>query len=196
MTRSIFQKQFLALLCLLFIGATSVNAQHSSLFGDASIVSGNSSPHGVAVTTSGSSAYGGIDFSTSIRGNRTLKTFDNLSTDYKITQGPIGQGSPRFVIETDAGNLFIYIGTEPGYNDAEGDWTNTGELLTPTSTVDASQLGGTFYDTYANVQATYGDLKIKAVYIVMDGPSQTVVFDNTVVNHTLFTYENKQNKND
>lgn len=196
MTRSIFLKPLAASLCLLFMGATSVTAQSSNSFGDTYIAAGNSSAHGIAVTTSDLSGYGGIDFSTAIRGNRTLSTFNNLSTDYKITQGPIGQGSPRFVIETNAGNLFVYVGTYPNYNDAAGDWANTGNLLTSSSIVDASQLGGSFYDTYGNVQATYGDLKIKAVYLVMDGPSQTVVFDNTIVNNSLFTYDHKQNKHD
>lgn len=189
-----FSKPLMAFAFLLFIGAGSVNAQNYSLFGDATIAEGNGSPRGVEVTTTGTSSYGGIDLTTSFRGNKSLSSLNNLSTDYKITQGPIGLGSPRFVIETSEGNIFIYLGTYPNYNDPAGDWANTGNLASPGNYVDASQIGGSFYESFEDVLATNGDLKVTAVYLVMDGPAQTVVFDNTMVNNTLVTYENKLGK--
>ena len=192
--KSIFLKPLMAFAFLLFIGAGSVNAQNFSLFGDASIVEGNGSSRSVEITTSGTNFYGGIDLTTSLRGNRTVSSLTDLSTDYKITQGPIGLGSPRFVVETSEGNIFIYLGAYPNYNDAAGDWTNTGNLASPGNFVDASQIGGGFYQSFDDVQADFGDLKITGLYLVMDGPSQTVQFDNTMVNNVLITYENKLGK--
>jgi hypothetical protein len=192
--KTIFLKPLMAFAFLLFIGAGTVNAQNYSLFGDASITEGHGSPRGAEVTTTGTTGYGGIDLTTALRGNRTLSSLNYLSTDYKITQGPIGQGSPRFVVETAEGNLFIYLGTAPGYMDPAGDWENTGNLASSGNLVDASQLGGGFYESFGDVQAAYGDLKITAIYLVMDGSNQTVVFDNTMVNNTFLTYENKLGK--
>jgi len=55
--------------------------------------------------------------------------------------------------------------------------------------VDASQLGGSFYESFSDVKTAFGGLAITRISLVMDGPSQTSQFDNTLVNATTYTYE-------
>jgi hypothetical protein len=76
-------------------------------------------------------------------------------------------------------------------------WTNTGNLLTPASLVDASEYGGSFYETWANVQAQFSGQIVTDISIVSDtfaGP-RTVLIDNTDVNGTIYDYEST-NKDD
>jgi hypothetical protein len=69
---------------------------------------------------------------------------------------------------------------------------NTGNLAAPTNLVDDSQLGGSFYDTYGNAQANYGNYTVTDIFLAVDGPNQTVDFDNSQVNNELFTYESAE----
>ena len=118
---------------------------------------------------------------------------NNLSTDYKFLSGSCGAGSPRFGATTSTGGtIYFYIGAFPNYTDCPaGVWANTGNLASPASVVDSSQIGGTFYDSYAHVQAVYGSLVITDIFIVADGgnPTQSVEIDNTMVNNATYTYE-------
>ena len=72
-------------------------------------------------------------------------------------------------------------------------WTPTGNLLSPASLVDTSQLpGGNFYDTWAAAQARYSGAAISDIFLVSDSGatgSQTVLIDNTNVNGTVYDYE-------
>jgi hypothetical protein len=52
--------------------------------------------------------------------------------------------------------------------------------------------GGAFYDPYAAAQAKYGSYTVTDIFVVVDGPSQTVDFDNSQVNDELFTYESAE----
>jgi hypothetical protein len=52
--------------------------------------------------------------------------------------------------------------------------------------------GGAFYDPYAAAQAKYGGYTVTDIFVVVDGPSQTVDFDNSQVNDELFTYESAE----
>ncbi|HBB95774.1 MAG TPA: hypothetical protein DC054_10320, partial [Blastocatellia bacterium] len=129
---------------------------------------------------------------------------NNLSTDYKFTAGTCGAGSPRFQVNvtTPSGpkNIFVYIGPPPNYNPcAPGIWSNTGNLAAPTNLVDSSQLGGTFYDPYAHVQATYGSYPVTGIQVVVDsfyavGGTQTALIDNVVINNAIYTFDKEQCK--
>jgi hypothetical protein len=163
-----------------------------SLFGNATLVSpGNNSPTGVQFSSSTSPNFGGVDFT--VPAGFTVADLNNLSTDYKFTSGSCGLGSPRFGATTSAGGtIFFYIGPPPNYTGCpSGVWSNTGNLAAPTNLVDATQLGGGFYEPYAAVQLAYGGLQITDLFIVADAgnPTQTVVIDNTMVNNTTYTYE-------
>jgi hypothetical protein len=72
-----------------------------------------------------------------------------------------------------------------------GVWTDTGNLATPSSVVDDTEVGGGPYDSYSNAQANYGTYPLTAVWLDADGGwdgDQTVEFDNSQVNNELFTY--------
>lgn len=163
-----------------------------TLFGDATIVTpGNASGHAVQASWSSTGApYGGVNFA--VPAGLTVSQVVNLATDYRFTVGSCGGGSPRFQIETASGNINVYLGPPPSYTGCPPNaWANTGNLVTPASLVDASQLGGTFYEPYGAVQAAYGSYPVTGISLVVDGfgADQTAQFDNTQVNNTTYTYE-------
>ncbi|HWX30982.1 MAG TPA: hypothetical protein VNZ53_26535 [Steroidobacteraceae bacterium] len=169
-----------------------------TLFGSATYVSpGNISNRAVMLVADGNAhpaIYSGIDFAVSP--TLTINNLNMLSTDYNFTASTCGVGSPRFGIQLDAypnTTIFVYIGPPPSYTGCPPGWTNTSNLLTPTSKIDTSQLpGGTFYDTWAAAQARYSGSGVTDIFVVSDySPtgSQTVLIDNTNVNGTLYDYE-------
>ena len=126
-----------------------------------------------------------------------LRQLTHMSTDYRLVDGSCWGGSPRFEawVTDGRGNwkLHFYIGPPPSYTGCPtGVYANSGNVAAPTSSVDASQVGGSYADMYSNVQATYGDYTVTHVYVDLDGGwfgNQTVDFDNTRVNKQLVTYE-------
>lgn len=153
---------------------------------------GNASPTAAEATSTGTNAFGGVDFS--FPAGLTVNQLNTLSTDDKFTVGSCGLGSPRFVATvtngTTTGNINFYIGPPPNYTGcAPNVYTNTGNLAAPANLVDATQLGGSFYEPYALVQSTYGSYTVTDIFLVVDGPGQTVQFDNSDVNGTTYTYE-------
>jgi hypothetical protein len=171
-----------------------------SLFGSASYSSpGNNSNRDVdlvADATANPQVYSGVDFT--VPAGLTIGGLKTLSTDYNFIVSSCSTGSPRFGI-TLSGNpnatIFVYIGPPPNYTGCPAGWTNTGNLLTPTSLVDDTQLGGTGagpYDSWADAQAQYAGQTVIDIFLVSDdGPSgtQEVQVDNTNVNGTTYTYE-------
>jgi hypothetical protein len=169
-----------------------------SLFGDATYVSpGNNSNRAVQlVSNANTGVYSGIDFA--VPANLTINDLKTLSTDYNFTAASCALGSPRFGI-TLASNpnaaIFVYIGPPPNYTGCPPNvWSNTGNLLTPASLVDATQYGGTFYEPWAAVQAQFSGQVVTDIFVVSDngpapGDSQTALIDNTDVNGTLYDYE-------
>ena len=189
-----------ALLCV----ATAFAAGFS-LFGDAQLVSpGYNSATAAQIRSDGSIApnYGGVDFN--IPAGLTVAGLNNLSADYKFTTGTCGAGSPRFQVNVTTPsngtkNIFVYFGPAPSYTLCPpGIWSNTGNLAAPTNAVDASQLGGAFYEPYAAVQTAYGSYPVTGIQIVMDSfwavGTQTALIDNVVINDSLTTFESPSNK--
>jgi hypothetical protein len=133
----------------------------------------------------------------------TFSDLRTLGTDYFVAEGGCLGGAPRFQIGLDTdgdgvrnGNLFVYIGHAPNFDcaDAMGVWQSTGNLLESSDLrFDTSQLGGTFYDSYAHALAAYGDAKITSLSLVVDsgwafpGGVQEILVDNTLANHKRFT---------
>jgi hypothetical protein len=183
--------------------ATSAIAATGSgytFFGGASyVMPGHNSNRAVKLVADGNAGiYSGVDYAVS--SSLTINTLNDLSTDYNFTAGSCAAGSPRFGIQLAgfSGTIFVYIGPPPNYTGCPANvWTNTGELLTPASLVDTSQLpGGNFYDTWAAAQARYSGKQVTDIFLVSDngpGPgglgSQTVLIDNTDVNGTVYDYE-------
>jgi hypothetical protein len=178
----------------LFQGTTALAAPGDySLFGDATPVHpGNASNTAIQLRSVGTT-FGGIDFDTP--DGMTVSQLTNLSTDYMFTAGSCGGGSPRFQINVDGKNVFVYIGPPPNYTGCPtGIWSNTGNLLG--GFVDTSQLpGGTFYDTWAHFVSLYGSHLITGIQMVADGGwavtggTQTVQVDNVMINSTTYTFE-------
>jgi len=169
-----------------------------TLFGSASyVMPGNASNRAVKlVSNANAGTFSGVDYA--VPANLTINNLNMLSTDYNFTAGSCSLGSPRFgIVLSGSPNsaIFVYIGPPPNYQGcAPNVWTNTGNLLTPSSFVDATQLGGAFYEPWAAAQAQFSGQQVIDIFIVSDngpGPSfsQTVLIDNTNVNGTLYTYE-------
>jgi hypothetical protein len=107
-----------------------------------------------------------------------------------------GVGSPRFEIgvKTSGGtekNIFVYLGDAPNFT--TGNTGNTGNLLaSPDLRVDSSQIGGTFYDTWAGALAAAqagGYNQITGISLVVDGgwsAPQTFVFNSVSINGTVY----------
>jgi hypothetical protein len=186
-----------AVAAFLLLGGTAQAASYH-LFGDAEIVSpGHDSPH--AVQADGTSTGSGIVFD--IPSGTTFADLNELSTDFLFTAGTCTAGSPRFqirVVDPVLGprNIFVYLGPPPTYSPCPTpDYVNTGDLLEGVNPIDTSQLtGGTFYDPYAAALLKYGSYIVTRVSLVVDpGYGQVVRFDNTVVDETLYTYDEPQN---
>jgi hypothetical protein len=190
---------FLAALVLALFGVgAALAAAGYSLFGDAMLVSpGNNSPTAAQIRYDPAGpGFGGVDFT--IPAGLTVADLNNLSTDYKFVVGSCRDGSPRFQVNvtngTVSGNIFIYIGSPPSYTGCpQNIWLNTGNLATPISVVDTSQLPlGTFYDVYGAAQTKYGSYQVTGIQLVADGFSgitQTTHVDNVMINDQTITFE-------
>lgn len=182
------------------MGATAlIPATNYQLFGAAAIVTpGHSSNQAAAIQSvcSSSTPYGGV--SVAVPSGLTVGGLNTLAGDYMFAQGTDAGGSPRFSVDVTTPNgpasIFLYFGPPPNYTgDPSGVWLNTGNLASPGNLVDASQLGGNFYETYSDVQAAYGSYPVTGVSVVVDGcwaqGSQSVEVDNLTVNNTTVTFE-------
>jgi len=175
-----------------------------TLFGDATLVHpGDNSPTAVQLRSVGITSFGGIDFS--VPAGLTFSQIQNLSTDYEFTAGSCGGGSPRFSINFGTNiSAFVYIGPPPNYTGCpQNVWANSGNLATPASFVDTSQLpGGTFYDTFVAADLKYGSDVVTGIQLVTDGGwavaggTQTVLVDNVVIDDATYTFESAQSCKD
>ena len=173
-------------------GDKKVSSGSYTLFGDATLVHpGDNSPTAVQEIWSPSQPFGGVDYG--IPAGLTVSQLNNLSTDYKFTQGTCSNGSPRFQINVLGKNVFAYLGQFPNFTDpcAGATYSNSTNLISPTSLVDATQLGNT-YEPWAAFQVQHGSDIVTGVQLVVDGyttPYITAQFDNTQINGQTFTYE-------
>jgi hypothetical protein len=130
-----------------------------------------------------------------------FKDITNLSTDYAFTQGNCHGGALRWSVRVSATqSVFIYYGAEPNTTDcttsdaASGtDSNQSGEnmLLKTDLRFDTSQVGGTFYDTYANALTLVGNMPIIRASLVLDGGwagDQRVTVSNTTVNDSVYDF--------
>jgi hypothetical protein len=139
----------------------------------------------------------------------TFNDVNELSSDFEMTLGTFGGGSPRFSIlidwndshVADSGDkyAFIYWGTPPNYIDEpvhngwyvdeqDPNWAernNTGNLMDTTDhRVDLSQFGGPFYSTIEEAKNLFGDKEVLNIILVLDGgwlADQVLLVDNIKV---------------
>ena len=153
----------------------------------------------------GSFTFSGVAFREP-QGGLTFANVFHLSTDFNRTNDDCGGGSPRFQLNTDMngngvfdppadGNVFVYFGPLPNFTGCSPGWQSTGNLIgIPISDTryDLTQVGGTFYDTYANALTLLGSKTVPGIQLVVDsgwnGPAtgndseQTILVDNVRVN--------------
>ncbi len=174
------------------------------LFGKASYITpgegtSNRAVQLIADASANPQVYSGIDFD--VPSGITIGQLNTLQTDFNVTAGDCGEGSPRFAIGLAnlTGHIFVYLGPAPNYTGCTpNSWTSSGNLLASGSTVDASQLGGGFYEKWSDVQTQFSGAVVSDIFLVSDNGTpansqglggQTVDIDNTNVNGTLYTYE-------
>ena len=140
--------------------------------------------------------YGGVEFSNAQ--GLTVSQLTNLSTEYQITAGNCGLGSPRFVAEITNGVKTGYVefdlGPYPEYTKCpQNEWTNTGNLASPSNLVNIQSLGGGAYEEYSKVQAKYGTWVIAELFLRIDNGEeskpQTAQFDNVKVNTDNYEFQ-------
>ena len=183
-----------------FGSANAAVSTNYTLFGAATNVSGGNPGGAVQMVSNTGNLdttddFGGIDYTGQTGG--TLANLTTLSTDYEITAGDCGGGSPRFQLNIGGHNVFVYIGPAPNFTGCTvGSWQSTGNLVTSSDArFDTSQYaGGSQVSTYAQAVALLGAQTITGVQLVTDGGwavggNQTVLADNTQINDTTFTYE-------
>jgi hypothetical protein len=179
-------------------GSAAIAAPTYNLFGDAALVSpGHNSDTAARLRSNVAgtgSIFGGVNFA--IPAGTTLNDLTNLATDFQFTAASCGGGSPRFQINIDGENIFVYLGPPPNYTGCPANvWTSSGNLITMASVVDTSQLpGGTFYDPWAVARVKYGTHLVTGIQLVTDsswffGATQTVLVDNVMINATTYTFE-------
>jgi hypothetical protein len=143
-----------------------------------------------------SNDFGAINFTDT--GVTTFSSLSTLSADFNPVQGGCGGGSPRFQLNVEGKNVFVYFGPAPSFTGcALNTWTNTGNLIGSTDArFDLSQLvPGTQSSTYAQALSLIGSQPVTGIQLVVDsgwffpGKVQTVLVDNVVINGTTFTFE-------
>ena len=177
------------------LGPAVAAATNYDLFGDATLITpGNNSNTALQLRSNVTGqTSGGINFA--IPAGLTLSGITNLATDFKFTAASCGGGSPRFQINVDGKNIFVYLGPYPSYTLCGLDWASSGNLVTAASIVDTQQLtGGNPYDTWSSALAKYGTHAVTGVQLVTDsswffGATQTVLVDNVMVNARTYTFE-------
>jgi hypothetical protein len=151
-------------------------------------------------------------------GSLTFNDITNLTADYAFTMGNCQGGSLRWSVTFDLvgdnpfppgegepdprsndQSVFIYYGGHPNFTDCTtGADNQSGVNMIGLSDLryDTSQVGGTFYDTYANAQTLVGTEPVVGVTLVVDSgwmqdefgayKDQSVALTSAQVNDNVF----------
>ncbi|MHB8577731.1 MAG: hypothetical protein ACYDCQ_20655, partial [Dehalococcoidia bacterium] len=110
-----------------------------------------------------------------------------LSTDFQVLHGDCAAGSPRFQINIDGKNVFVYLGPSPNFTGCGTALQNSGNLVgnNDPHRYDTSQYpGGTVNGTYATTLALLGTHTITGFQLVVDSgfffadKTQTILVNN------------------
>jgi len=188
----------IALVGSLFIAIFAAPANYS-LFGEAQLVSpGKNSPTAAKLRSGATSGHGGIDFT--VVPGLTFSDYTSLSTDYFVSAGDCGAGSPRFqfqVVNPDTNaesTIDVYfMNVNLGQTCLAPSWTSSGDLTT-VGYVDNIPEAGNTYVPFATAQQTYGNYEVTGIQLVVDSgytspDGQTFTFDNVKINSTTYTFE-------
>ena len=135
-----------------------------------------------------------IDFS--VPAGLKFNQLTSLSTQFNVTDDDCGGGSPRFQINVDGKNVFVYLGPHPNFTGcAPNTWLSSGNLVGTSDQcrVDTSQLSpGTQCTTWAAALALLGTHTVTGIQLTVDGgwffadKEQTVLVRNVTINGTTF----------
>lgn len=130
-----------------------------------------------------------------------FKDITDLSTDYTFTLGDCHGGSLRWSVRVSpTQSVFIYYGAEPNTVDCNTpdatsgiDSNQSGENMIGKTDLryDTSQVGGTFYDSYADALDLVGNMPILRASLVLDGGwggDQRATISNTTVNGNVYQW--------
>jgi hypothetical protein len=141
--------------------------------------------------TSAANDYSFISFTPS--STLTFNDITTLKTDYSFTTGNCHGGSLRWSVrltdnDSDPSNdpaIFIYYGDAPSFTDCTTNSQSGANMIGPNLSYDTSQLGGTFYDSYANALALASGRSVRRGSLALDsgwGGDQRATVSNTTVN--------------
>jgi hypothetical protein len=135
-----------------------------------------------------------IDFS--VPSGLKLSDLTALSTQFNVTDDDCGGGSPRFQINVDGKNVFVYLGPSPSFTGcAKNTWLSSGNLVGTSDAcrVDTSQLiSGTQCSTWAAALAALGSHTVTGIQLTVDSgwffadKEQTVLVRNVTLNGKTF----------
>lgn len=211
--KKILMAAFGLFVSLSLLVVTPALAADYTLFGDAQIVTGGNPGSAVQLRSDATIPpnFGGVRFSPV---PATIASLATLGTDFNVTDDDCFGGSPRFQIRVDMDNdgvvsggdenVFVYLGPFPNFFSCTTNiWVSSGNLVTdPNNRWDTSQVGGSFYDTYANSSALTSGKAILRISLVVDSSwgfadsEQTILVDNVMINSDFYTFETKDSCKD
>ena len=170
---------------LVAVGAASA-ADGFTLFGGAEAENGK-----VRLASNATTPFSGIDFD--VAAGTTFSSLESLVADIEVVAGNCGGGSPRFQLNIDGKNVFVYLGTAPGFTACTSG--STGNLLASADArFDLTQLGGAFYGTYADAVALVGGKTVTGIQLVVDAgwfypaTGQEFLVDNVVIDGVTYDF--------
>jgi len=130
----------------------------------------------------------------------TFNQITTLKADYAFTMGNCGGGSLRWSVRVDVGSdndpsndgsVFIYYGDYPNFTDCTTTNQSSVNMIGQSDLrYDTSQVGGTFYDSYADAQTLVGSLRVVRTTLVIDSGwfngDQKLAISNVMVNDNTF----------
>jgi hypothetical protein len=135
-----------------------------------------------------------IDFS--IPTGLKLADLTTLSTQFNVTDDDCKAGSPRFQLNVDGKNIFVYLGPSPSFTGCSPNtWLSSGNLVGTSDQcrVDTSQLiSGTQCTTWAAAVAALGSHAVTGIQLTVDSgfafadKEQTVLVRNITIDKKTF----------
>lgn len=175
--------------------AAPATAATTSLFGGATQSGSTITLVSNLADTNTANDFSGVQFTN--LGTLKMGDLKVLATEFNATDDGCGGGSPRFAITFANGKTVqVYLGernaTTGNFDCPLNTWVRTGNLVGTTDLrVDTSQIGGTFYDTWANAVRLAGSETITAIRLITDSgwffadKEQTTLVRNALVNTTI-----------
>ena len=122
----------------------------------------------------------------------TVSDITNLTAAYAFTTGDCHGGSLRWSITiSPKHSIFVYYGAAPNFTDCTTANQSTQNMVSLTDLrFDTSQVGGTFYDTWAHALTLVGTDTVADVALVIDsgwGGDQVLTLGTVSVNGNVWT---------